>query len=68
MVGKRSKRGSQNGCHWGVLGGESSCHRRRQGSLQKETPQRPGVETSLEDRSWRGPRREAVLKMRNELA
>lgn len=48
MVGKRSKRGSQNGCHWGVLGGESSCCRRHQGSLQEETPQRPGVETSLE--------------------
>lgn len=67
MVGKGSKRGSQNGCRWGVLGGESSCCRRHQGSLQEETPQHRGVKTS-QDRSWRGPRREAVLKMRNELA
>lgn len=48
MVGKRSKRGSQKGCHWGVLEEESSCCRRLQGSLQEETPQRLGVETSLE--------------------
>lgn len=48
MVGKGSKRGSQNGCRWGVLGGESSMRRRHQGSLQEETPQHRGVETSLE--------------------